>query len=213
MQYDKNRYEIWTLFHPFVLFWVLFPPLILNELIFGQRHPKVALVDKMSDKPWMERIYFPCPHCETLNDARLWANRNSLGHWFGIICPICFEVIPCLRNIFSLTILAITFPLWYFPAQIFRKRWLEIEKVRVEKALKRPLLQAESVRWLFRGTIFGGFMWVVLEIIPQVWNVLNEREWDLIMMFISLPIWLVTGIVWGLFMRWYMNRKGKKEKM
>ncbi len=44
MQYDKNRFEIWALPHPLVLFWVLFPPLIFNELILGQRQPQ-SLVD------------------------------------------------------------------------------------------------------------------------------------------------------------------------
>ena len=102
MEYDKNRFEIWALPHPLILFWVLFPALIFNELILGQRQPKVSLVDKKSDKPWMERCYIPCPHCETLNDARLWAKGSAFGNWFGLVCPSCHEIIPCLWNIFSL---------------------------------------------------------------------------------------------------------------
>ena len=53
-------------------------------------------------------------------------------------------------------------------------------------------------------------MWGIMGIIPQVWEVLNGREWDWIMMFIALPIWLVSGFVWGLGMRFFMNRKGEK---
>ena len=211
MQYDKNRFEIWVLPHPLILFWVLFPTFIFNELILGQRQPKVSLVDKKSDKPWMERTYIPCPHCETLNDARLWAKGRGLGNWFGLVCPSCHEIIPCLWNIFSLAVLAITFPLWYFPARFFRRRWLEKEKERSANVLKHPLIQAKSINWLLRGTLyFGGFMWGIMGVIPQVWEVLNGREWDWIMMFIALPIWLVSGFMWGFFMRFFMNRKGEK---
>lgn len=211
MEYDKNRFEIWALPHPLILFWVLFPALIFNELIFGQRQPKVSLVDKKSDKPWMERTYIPCPHCETLNDARLWAKGRAFGHWFGLVCPSCHQVIPCLWNIFSLAVLAITFPLWYFPARAYRQKWLEKEKERLAKVLERPLIQAKSVNWLLRGTLYlGGLMWVIMGVIPEVWEVLNGGEWDWIMMLIALPIWLVTGSAWGLFMRFWMNRKGEK---
>jgi hypothetical protein len=167
------------------------------------------LVDKESNKLRMERSYIPCPHCDTLHDRRLWA---AFGHWFGLVCPSCHEIIPCLWNIFSLAILAITFPLWYFPARFFRRRWFEKEKERLANAVERPLIQAKSINWLFRGTFYlGGLMWVILGVIPQVWNVLNGKEWDLIMMFVMLPIWLVTGFAWGLTMRFWMNRKGKTD--
>ncbi|MYB96082.1 hypothetical protein F4054_18280 [Candidatus Poribacteria bacterium] len=61
MQYDENRFEIWALPHPLILFYIVFPGAIVSELIFGQRLPKVMLIDKESDKPWMERTYIPCP--------------------------------------------------------------------------------------------------------------------------------------------------------
>ena len=207
MQYDKNRFKVWALPHPLVLVWVLFPGAILNELIFGQRLPKVMLIDKESDKPLMERTYVPCPHCETLNDQRLWAKWNAFGHWFGFVCPSCHQVIPCLWNIFSLAILAITFPLWYFPARFFRRRWLEIEKKRLARVLERPLIQIKFIHWLLIGTFgWGVLTWVLFE----GWQVLDGREWDLIKMIGNLPIWLVSGFVWGLLMHFFMNRKGRK---
>ena len=138
MQYDKSRFKIWALPHPIVLHWVLNPGLMFNELILGQRQPKVSLIDKESDKSLLERCYIPCPHCETLNDNRLWGKRNTFGHWFGLVCPSCHQVIPCLWNIFSLAVLAITFPLWYFPARFFRQRWLEKEKRDWRVFLKAP---------------------------------------------------------------------------
>ena len=208
MQYDKNRFKIQAVPHPLVLHWILNPALIFNELILGQRIPKVMLIDEESDKPLMERTYVPCPHCETLNDSRLWGKGNFFGHWFGYVCPNCHQIIPCLWNIFSLAILAITFPLWYFPARFFRHRWIEKEKERLANVLERPLIQAKTVDWLFRGIVyFGGSMWLILEVLPQTWKVLHGSEWDLAKMFAMLPIWLVAGFAWGLIMRFWLNRK------
>ena len=213
MQYDKNRFKIWAIPHPFVLHWILNPGAVFSELILGQRIPKVSLIDKESGKPLMERMYIPCPHCETLNDARLWARRNAIGHWFGYVCPNCHQIIPCLWNIFSLAILAITYPLWYFPIRLIRQRWIEKEKERLANVLERPLIQAKTIRWHFIGTFyFGGFMWLVLGVIPQIWQVLNGREWDLITMFATLPIWLLVGLAWGLIMRFWMNKNEKKAE-
>ncbi len=192
MQYDKNRFKIWALPHPLILFLILFPTFIFNELILGQRQPKVSLVEKKSDKPLMERTYVPCPHCETLNDQRLWAKWNAFGHWFGLVCPSCHQVIPCLWNIFSLAILAITFPLWYFPARFFRRRWLEIEKKRLAKVLERPLIQIKFIHWLLIGTFgWGVLTWMLFE----GWQVLDGREWDLMKMIGNLPTDISQKIV------------------
>ena len=215
MQYDKNRFKIWALPHPFTLLWVLFPALIVNELIFGQRLPKVTLIDKESDKPPEERRYIPCPHCETLNDPRLWATKgNAFGHWFGLVCPSCHQIIPCLWNIFSLAILAITFPLWYFPVRFFRHRWIEKEKERLAKVLERPLPQATSMHSM--GWI-GAFVWgvsivVMAVIFEAVWNVWNGREWDLkTMLEESLPFWMFVGFVVVSLTRW-QEKEIEKEK-
>ena len=208
MQYDKNRFKIWAAPHPLILHWILNPILVINDLILGQRIAKVILIEKESDKPILERAYIPCPHCETLNDARLWTRGNALGHWFGYLCPNCALVIPCHWNLFSLAILALTFPLWYFPARFFRRSWLEKENERLAKILEQPLVQVKTIRWLFIGTVcWGGFMWLMVGVLPEIRNVLNGREWDLITMFVALPICLVGGLAWGMFMRFVMNRK------
>lgn len=213
MQYDKNRFKIQTLPHPFILFWVLFPAAMFNELIFGQRLPKVTLIEKESDKPPEERSYVPCPHCETLNDRRLWATKGSAfghGHWFGLVCPSCHQIIPCLWNIFSLAVLAITFPLWYFPVRFFRHRWIEKEKERLAKALERPLIQATSIiDSLSIGVVSGIFMWVMWVILEVV---RNGGGWDLKMMLESLPSSLLVGFGIGCFMRWAEKDKEEIEK-
>lgn len=213
MQYDKHRFKIWAAPHPLVLHWILNPGMVFCELILGLRTPKVILIDKESDKPLLERSYVPCPHCEALNDARLWGKGNAFGHWFGLVCPSCHQIIPCLWNIFSFAILAITFPLWYFPARFFRQRWLENEKGRLTNVLERPMIQAKSINWLLRGIfIFGGLMWLMNGVLPQMWQVLNGKEWDLIATFLALPIWLMSGFAWGLAMRFWMNRKGGQKR-
>ena len=213
MQYDKNRFKVQSLPHPLVLLWVLFPGTMFFELMLGQRLPKVVLVDKESDKPPLERSYIPCPHCETLNDRRLWAG-NAFGHWFGFVCPSCHQVIPCLWNIFSLAILAITFPLWYFPVRFFRHRWIEIEKERLAKVLERPLIQAKSInsplRLLISAFASGVSMWVMWVIFVEVlWE---GREWDLKTMLESLPICVVGGFAIGLFLGWMEKDEEKEEE-
>ena len=214
MQYDKNRYQIWALPHPLVLIWILNPFAIINELILGQRLPKLTLIDEESDAPFAERNYIPCPHCETLNDARIWTKANAFGHWFGFVCPNCHQIIPCLWSICSYAILVVTYPLWYFPARSFRHRWIEKEKARLAKVLERPLIQAKDVNWNLLGTFYwGGFMWLIMGFIPEVWNVLNGEEWDFIMLFvIGLPFWLLAGLGWGLWMHFEMNKRGKRRR-
>ena len=215
MQYDKDRFKVSSLPHPFGLFWVLNPVIMFNELIFGQRLPKVTLIDKESDKPPLERSYIPCPHCETLNDRRLWANGNAFGHWFGLVCPSCHQIIPCLWNIFSLAVLAITCPLWYFPVRFFRHRWIEKEKERLAKVLECPLIQARSINSsliFFISTSFtsGVHAWVMWVIFFEVlWN---GREWDLKTMLESLPIWIVAGFAIGLVMSWIEKDKEKEKE-
>ncbi|MCY3741813.1 MAG: hypothetical protein OXH00_12400 [Candidatus Poribacteria bacterium] len=214
MRYDKNRFKIQALPHPLNLLWVLFPAFMFNELIFGQRVPKVTLIDKESDKPLEERTYIPCPHCETLNDRRLWATKgNAFGHWFGLVCPSCHQIIPCLWNIFSLAILAITFPLWYFPVRFFRHRWIEKEKERLAKVLERPLISATSIHsmgWI--GDVSVGVSvavtGVILEVVRNVWR---GREWDLKTMLESLPMWVFAGFVSACLIGW-LEKETKKQK-
>ena len=214
MQYDKNRFKIQALPHPLILLWVLFPAFMFNELILGQRLPKVTLIDKESDKPQTERRYIPCPHCETLNDPRLWVTKgNTFGHWLGLVCPSCHQIIPCVWNIFSLAVLAITFPLWYFPVRFFRHKWIEREKERLAKVLERPLIQVTSIHsmgWI--GVfVWGVFAVVTCVIFEAVWNVWNGMEWDLKTVLESLPMWLAVGFAPACFMRW-LEKETEKEK-
>jgi hypothetical protein len=204
--YDKNKYKIWALPHPLILHWVINPGLVLNELILGQRLPKVTLIDKQSDKAMMERSIVPCPHCNAMNDGRIWGKGNAFGHWFGYICPNCHKIIPCLWNIFSFIILCVTFPIWYLPVRLLKDKWIAFEKKRLEKVSRKPLIKAKKINWIIRGAfLFGGIMWLILSFIPFLFGKASLEN-----TLLKIPIFLIAGLTWGLIMQLLMNKRGKK---
>ncbi|MGK0413746.1 MAG: hypothetical protein ACJA1B_001954, partial [Polaribacter sp.] len=111
MEFDKEKFKVYSWKNWMMLHWILNPGLAINELILGQRIPKISLEDKISDKPRMERSFIPCPHCKTLHDGITWStqNRTAFKNWFGLYCTNCEKIIPCLMNAFSFILLAITF--------------------------------------------------------------------------------------------------------
>lgn len=111
MDFDKTKYKVWKLPHPLLLHWVLNPGLAFNEVILGQRIPKITLIDKTSDAPLIERQYVPCHHCGTIHNGLIWAKKGAFKNWFGLLCPECEKIIPCIWNITSLVLLALTFPI------------------------------------------------------------------------------------------------------
>ncbi|RZS94996.1 hypothetical protein BC751_0509 [Cecembia calidifontis] len=46
MNYYKLKYLIWNWENPLMLHWILNPGLANNELIMGQRIPKVTLIER-----------------------------------------------------------------------------------------------------------------------------------------------------------------------
>ena len=113
LEFNKEKYKIYTGKNWMMLHWILNPGLAVNELILGQRVPKISLEDKTIDKPKIERTLVPCPHCETLHDGRTWSTQNGTAfkNWFGLYCGNCGNTIPCLTNGFSFLILGLTFPI------------------------------------------------------------------------------------------------------
>ena len=49
------------------------------------------LIDKESNEPLMERNYIPCPHCETLNDGRIWEKEMHLDIGLGLFVQIAIK--------------------------------------------------------------------------------------------------------------------------
>ncbi|MBU2185145.1 MAG: hypothetical protein KKE08_19135, partial [Gammaproteobacteria bacterium] len=176
MEFDKEKYKVWKLPHPMLLHWIINPGLAFNELILGQRIPKVTLIDKTSNAPLMERQYVPCPECGALNDGRLWSKDNSFGHWFGYICPECYGRIPCLWNITSLIVLALTFPIWIWLKIFGEAKWLEKEKGRFAKVVSSELPEAKKTNWLKMGITYGILMFCIM-VLPKIFqNQLTPSE-------------------------------------
>jgi len=202
VEFDKAKYQARKLPHPLLLHWVLNPGIAFNELVLGQRIPKLMLIDKTSDAPLVERQYVPCPQCHALNDARLWSKGNAFGHWFGYVCPACDAQIPCLWNFTSLIILALTFPIWIGFRQSAEKRWLTKEKARLPDRASDEIPEAKQISWLKMGLGFGVMMFSVMTL-PKVF--LHQLSADLIAL--QTAIWLVTGVLFGLMMKWFLGCK------
>lgn len=102
-QFDKNAYKVYRWWHPAHLFWIINPGSVINELLLGQRIPKLSLLNKTSGKSKFESSYIPCPHCKSLHQSKKWApqNNTAFGNWFGLYCDNCGKTIPCLWSIWS----------------------------------------------------------------------------------------------------------------
>ncbi|WP_133406858.1 hypothetical protein [Parashewanella tropica] len=204
MEFDKDKYTIWKLPNLLLIHWIINPAIAFNEIILGQRLPKLTLIDKTSDAPLLERQYIPCPHCESMNDARLWAKSNAFGHWFGYVCPKCDGIIPCLWNFTSLVILALTFPIW-MPIKHFGKaKWLKYEKQRLLHAEQQPKVKAEPKLWIKAGVLFGFLMFLFTLLMKGSTGELNPQ---------NIPYYalvnFVGGAAFGLIMKIVLGWKKK----
>ncbi len=204
MEYDKEKYKEWKLPHPLLLHWILNPGLAFNELILGQRVPKLTLIDKTSSAPLMERQYVPCPNCETLNDGRLWSKGNSFGHWFGYVCPKCGGRIPCLWNITSLILLTVTFPLWFFFKNKLEKRWLEKEKERFTVISLNALPEAKTTSWIKMGMLYGVSMFCFMSL-PSI----LKNQASMTKIALQFIVWMGAGLLFGGMMKLVLGRKSK----
>ena len=204
MEFDPEKYKVWKLPHPLLLHWVLNPGLAFNELVLGQRIPKVSLVDITSDAPLMERQYVPCPHCNYINDGRRWAGNQAFGHWFGYLCPECHGKIPCLWNFTSLILLAITFPLWIWFKPRIEAAWIEKEKSRLVDLSSVELPLASNTSWLRMGLGFGLLMFCFMTLPMVIQDQLTAREVG-----IEFIIWMIVGLMFGGTMKFFLGRRRK----
>ncbi|MDD3078811.1 MAG: hypothetical protein PHH37_06875 [Paludibacter sp.] len=200
MEYDKTKFTAWTWKHWIMIHWILNPGLVINELILGQRAPKVILFDKTIDRPLIDRQFFPCPHCGELNDGRLWAKRNGFKNWFGYYCPNCGNIIPCLRNLTSLIVIILTVPIWIWFVKKWKERWLKEQPKRFEN-LKIEEIKYENGSWLKIGFAWSGIMFILMTIINPL---ITGEEITLTMILIGIPIWTIAGLGFGYTMK-YLN--------
>jgi hypothetical protein len=213
MNFDKEKYKVYTWKNWMMLHWILNPGLFINELILGQRVPKISLEDKTIDKPKIEGTLVPCPHCKTQHDGRTWSAENGTAfkNWFGLYCKNCGNIIPCLTNGLSFLILAVTFPIWGWFKKDLKAKWLDKQSERYEhidtKHIPNPF---DKKRWIKLGLRWGAYMFVLMSI---VFPFLDGKEITLKTLSLGLVIWTIAGLVFGYIMKLFFNKSiGKKGK-
>jgi transcription elongation factor Elf1 len=211
MKFDTQQYKVYTWKNWMMLHWILNPGLAINELILGQRVPKISLEDKTIDKPRYERTFVPCPHCETLHDGRTWStiNGTAFKNWFGLYCKNCGNTIPCLTNGLSFIILGATFPIWGLFRKDLKAYWLKKQPQRYKHLdVKHTSNAFDKKSWIKTGLSWGGFMFLTMSVgFPYF----NNEEITLKTLTIGLIVWTIGGLLFGYSMKRFMNYKGNKK--
>ena len=207
--YDKETYKVYSWKNWMILHFILNPGLALNELVLGQRIPKVTLEDKTSDKPRAERSYVPCPHCDTLHDGRIWSTENGTAfkNWFGLYCPNCGEIIPCVRNITSFLILAVTFPIWGWFKDKLKQKWLNKQPERYQEIELPTSHEYDESKWAITGMVWAGIMIIIMIPLYYFWG----YDMSLADIITYIIIWIIGGLLFGYFMKLFMGRKGSNS--
>ncbi|NJL11683.1 MAG: hypothetical protein HC913_00770 [Microscillaceae bacterium] len=206
LSFDRSRFNAWTWKHPFMLHWLLNLGLAFNELVLGQRVPKVMLIEKNTAKNLAERTFIPCPHCQTLHPGLTWRTETNtaFGNWFGLYCKHCGHVIPCLTNLSSALLLGLTFPLWFAWKEHGKTNWLRRQAKWYQNLdLSGNTNPFAGMGWIKEGLTFGLFMFVVMVcLLPWLFGeAITPKKIG-----IGLPIWLLGGLCYGYMMK-RVNRK------
>lgn len=203
MNFSKDTYKIYTWKHWMMIHWILNPGLAINELVLGQRIPKVSLEDKTSDKPRIERNFVPCPHCNTLHDSRTWSTHNGTAfkNWFGLYCNSCGGIIPCLLNVWSALILAVTFPIWGWFKGRLKAAWLAKQPERYKDIDVNTTPNIfDKKHWIKTGMSWGALMFVIMSVLfPLIFG----EEITLKTIAIGVVVWTIGGLGFGFFMKMY----------
>ena len=211
--FDESKYKIYTWKHWMILHFILNPGLAFNELILGQRIPKISLEDKTSEKPRAERSYVPCPHCDTLNDGRTGSTDNGTAfkNWFGLYCPECGNIIPCVRNVTSLIILTLSFPIWGWFKDDLKKKWLARQPERyVNLELGSDHQAFEHYNWIKTGLVYAALMFILMTGLNYLTGTL---EMTINNIATSALIWICGGLLFGYIMKLYLEKKGRKRTL
>lgn len=208
MQYDANKYRKYDWKHFTVLHWIINPGLAFNELVFGQRVPKVMLVERNSNEIFAERTKVLCPHCNTVHPSKIWGTEYGTGYknWFGLYCPECGGIIPCLTNATTFLILAVTSPLWIWFRPALKKAWLKRQPTRYQKLdLSKPAYDKKS--WWVEGIVWGIFMFAIMNLLDVATGDFNPERLPF-----SFLVWMIGGLLFGLVLRYTLGASGKKKK-
>ncbi len=202
MDFDKSKYKAWTWKHPYILHWMINPGLAFNELVLGQKVPKITLIEK-SNKPLTEKSFIPCPHCGTIHSGLKWAypNKTAFGNWFGLYCDHCNKIIPCIWNLTSLVILVVTFPIWIWFKNSWKEKWLAKQKQKFSQPLN---LQPPVYNWWYMGLSFA-FVFLVID------SILKFRDFTWKGFLIDIPGSLFTAFLFVLMMKWMIGKQMRKS--
>lgn len=208
MNYDKNKYRKIDWKHFMMFHWIINPGLMINELIFGQRVPKVMLMERNSKKAWVERSVVPCPHCNTIHDSKTWNlnNKTAFRNWFGLYCPACGGVIPCLMNIGTFVVLTVTSPIWYWFRKPLYNKWLAKQPERYKNLdLTTPDFNRKT--WWQQGLGWGMWMFVAM----TLFNTAMGEEYTIQKLLFHFVWWMIAGLIFGLIMKGIMPKPAKKQ--
>ena len=160
-----HHFKIWKLPNPLLLHWVINPGLAFNELVLGQRVPCESFECLSCDLPRNERGFAFCRACGTLHDSRIWQGKQGFGNWLGLVCPSCGERIPCLWNLLSLAILAVTAPLWWVLVRLYRRRVQPVRPTLDQLNTPGPTAQQSFLRM---AVFYGCVMFAGMTLVPAI---------------------------------------------
>ncbi|MGY0393032.1 hypothetical protein ACW5R3_10790 [Bizionia sp. KMM 8389] len=208
MKFNK-KYKVYTWKNIMYLHWIINPGILFNELFLGQRIPKTVLIDTSTNKPKHESTYIPCPHCAIIHDGRTWStnNKTAFKNWFGLYCPNCSNIIPCLRNIFSFLILVITAPIWFWFRSSLKKNWLIKQPHRFTNLdLTNPSNPYSGNGWIKQGLSWGFFMYLIMTFFSPL---IFKEPITFSRVLISIPIWFIGGLGFGYLMKLFIGNSNK----
>jgi len=205
MEYDTIKYKIWTWKNPIMLHWIVNPGLAFNELVLGQRVPKIMLIERDASKNLQEKTFVPCPHCGILHSGQKWSiGNNAFKNWFGLYCDACGKIIPCLRNLTSLALMILTYPVWYWQKDSRKSRWLAKQPARYKDLnLTDQPNPYEGKGWIREGLYWGLIMYIMMTFF---FPLIDGSGITLKNILVGIPIWAVGGVGFGYSMKLILGK-------
>src|SRR5215213_3473660 len=80
---NGHEFSTWAFPHPLILHWVLNPGLMVNELLLGQRIPKITYFCRHCGSETTGLRYYHCDACDRFHEETIWTDGNGFGHWLG----------------------------------------------------------------------------------------------------------------------------------
>ncbi|MCX8020478.1 MAG: hypothetical protein N2747_08305 [Chitinophagaceae bacterium] len=192
-----------------MLHWIINPGFIINELLLGQRLPEIMLIEKDESKILTKKTIIPCPHCGTLHLGLKWSTRNNaFRNWFGLYCDNCGKTIPCLINLTTLVFLGLTFPVWIWFKEKWKKNWLHKQPDRYKNLdLEHVPHPFEGYGWVKQGLLFGLYMYVFMILI---FPLIEGEEITLRKILLGIPLWTIGGLIFGYLMKLISGKSKSK---